>query len=133
MASLQVMSLATGRECDLPVETIDCDRPLNLVTGHLLVLAEHHPDGLEGVFLHEREGSSRGERRSLGSEIDGSAGVCVRWWVGSCHDLLTLCIPGEGYFGSGPVLVPDPVRFSEGGTSSAFVTSTVESSKPTSE
>ncbi len=82
MASSQVMGLAAGGECDLPVETINRDRPRNLMPGHLMVLAEHHPDGLERIFLHEREGGGRCERRSLGSEIDGPAWVRVLRWVG---------------------------------------------------
>jgi hypothetical protein len=86
VASPQVMGLTAGGESDLSVETINRDRSVNLVTGHLMVFAEHHPDGLKCVFLHQRKGGGRGARCSLGLQIDGPAWVRVLWWVCSCHD-----------------------------------------------
>jgi hypothetical protein len=59
VASPQVVGLAPGGEGDLPVETINRDPPLNLVTSHLMVFAEHHPDGLECFFFHQRECRAR--------------------------------------------------------------------------
>jgi hypothetical protein len=54
------------------------------MTGDLMPLAEHHPDGLECIFLHEREGGGNCECSSLWPEVDGSARVRMLW-MGSCQ------------------------------------------------
>ena len=133
LASLKFVGLATSGEGDLPVETINRDRALNLVIGHLVVFAEHHPDGLEHCFFNKRECLGRGERRSLGSEITGMPGyACCGGWVIAMITFLGALLVGI-------TVILDSFRrhtcftFRTCRASRTFVTSTVESSKPTSE
>ena len=85
VAGPQIMGLASGGEGDPPIETINRDRALDLVTGQLMVLADHHPDGLERLVLHKRKCLGFGERRALGPEIEGHTRIGVLGWVTSRH------------------------------------------------
>jgi len=85
LASLKFVGLATSGEGDQPGETINRDRALYLVTGHLMALVDHHSNGLEHCFFNEWECLGHGQRRSLGSEIYWHTRIGMLRWVGIRH------------------------------------------------
>ena len=67
MARLHFVRLSTGGEGDPPIKAINRDRPIRLMDGNLVILVDHHPDGLKHIFFDERERLGFGEGCSFGS------------------------------------------------------------------